>query len=133
MRIFLAFSDDGICCNLSFFFKGLSWEFSDEIYGGKIFLISFIFIKVLKDRSNQFFRQLIQKNRKFHFASFSQFLLIFCYSHPLNVILFRRQIQIPLEIIFAATNFKNIKDDYSGKFGKFSEKAQSGVSYFDQK
>jgi hypothetical protein len=47
--------------------------------------------------------------------------------------LFRRKIQIPLEIIFAATNFKNIKDDYSGKSVKILEKVQSGVSYFDQK
>jgi hypothetical protein len=38
---------------------------------------------------------------------------------------FWREIQISLEIILAATNFKNIKDDYSEKFAEISEKLQS--------
>jgi hypothetical protein len=45
--------------------------------------------------------------------------------------LFRREIQIPLEIIFAAIILKIFKDDYSGKFAKISENVQSGLFYFD--
>jgi hypothetical protein len=44
---------------------------------------------------------------------------------------FRREIQIPLEMIFAAINLKIFKDDYCGKFAKFLEKVQSGIFYFD--
>jgi hypothetical protein len=44
---------------------------------------------------------------------------------------FRREIQILLENIFAAINFKKLKDDYSGKFAAISEKVQSGFSYFN--
>ncbi len=40
---------------------------------------------------------------------------------------FWREIQIPLENIFSATNFKNIKDDYRGKITEISEKVQKGV------
>jgi hypothetical protein len=36
-----------------------------------------------------------------------------------------------LENIFAAINFKKLKDDYIGKFPDISEKVQSGVSYFN--
>jgi hypothetical protein len=39
---------------------------------------------------------------------------------------FRREIQILVENIFTAINFKKIKDDYNGKFGEISEKVQSG-------
>jgi hypothetical protein len=39
---------------------------------------------------------------------------------------FWREIQILSEIIFAAMNFKNIKDDYNGKFAEIWEKEQSG-------
>jgi hypothetical protein len=39
--------------------------------------------------------------------------------------IFRREIQIPTEIIFEAMNLKNFKDDYGGKFAKFLEKVQS--------
>jgi hypothetical protein len=35
-----------------------------------------------------------------------------------------REIQILLEIIFAAMNLKNIKDDYNGKFVEISEKVR---------
>jgi hypothetical protein len=37
----------------------------------------------------------------------------------------------PYRALFAATNFKNIKDHYSGKFAGISKKVKSGFSYFD--
>ncbi len=37
--------------------------------------------------------------------------VIFHYSRPWSVMLFRREIQILVEIVFATMNFKNIKDD----------------------
>jgi hypothetical protein len=40
--------------------------------------------------------------------------------------IFRREIQISIEIIFAAINFYNIKDDYSEKFVEILKKVQSG-------
>jgi hypothetical protein len=41
----------------------------------------------------------------------------------------QRGIQILLANIFAATNLKKLKDDYSGRFVEISEKVQSGVSW----
>jgi hypothetical protein len=44
---------------------------------------------------------------------------------------FRREIQIFIEIIFAAKNLNKIKDDYSEKFKEILEKVQSGSLYAD--
>jgi hypothetical protein len=37
-----------------------------------------------------------------------------------------------VEIVFAAMNFKNIKDDYSEKFADILEKVQSGFTNISQ-
>jgi hypothetical protein len=38
--------------------------------------------------------------------------------------------KFPKKVLFAAMNFKKIKDDYREKFAKISEKVQSRVAYF---
>ncbi len=43
---------------------------------------------------------------------------------------FWREIQIPLEIIFAAINLKKIKDDYSGNLSEKSAKCGSLFRHF---
>jgi hypothetical protein len=44
--------------------------------------------------------------------------------------IFQREIQFPIEIIFAAMNFKKLKDEYSENFAEISENVQSGVFLF---
>jgi hypothetical protein len=43
---------------------------------------------------------------------------------------FWREIQIPIQIIFDAKNFKNIKDDYGEKFDPISQQWSFLVQHF---
>jgi hypothetical protein len=59
-----------------------------------------------------------------YYSQNKKFLLLFSYSHPWNDVFFWREIQFPIEIIFAAMNCKKFKDDYSGKFAEIPESAK---------
>jgi hypothetical protein len=119
-----------VCLRESFSFVGLGlWCVLCLIlrikYVGGQFLRFFVvhpkLFDELKKSQSKFSAEIFTKKKKIHFACCSQFFF-FRYSHPWNVMFFWREIQISWETIFAAMNFKKIKDDYNGKFVEILEK-----------